>query len=128
MVANMFTRTGTLGSSVVDSKTGVAHQALCSAVCHAILSNLRQTVLACADIHCGIAKEASLMLCSYAISRTPRTNALASVLANSPASITQQALRGAVCRAIGAGLRQTVLACADIRCGIAKEASLGLCS
>ena len=59
----MCTRTNALGSSLVDSESGVALQTLCSTINRTVVPDLRRTVLAHADILCGIAKVAGLMVC-----------------------------------------------------------------
>ena len=52
----MCTRTDALGSSVVDSKPGVALQTLRDAIYRTVICDLRRTVLAYTDILCGITK------------------------------------------------------------------------
>ena len=52
----MCTRTNALGSSLVDSESGVALQTLCSTINRTVLPDLWRTVLAHACILCGIAK------------------------------------------------------------------------
>ena len=51
----MDTRTSALASGVVDRPPGVARLALSSTVNRTIDAGLRHTILANADIHCGIA-------------------------------------------------------------------------